>query len=667
MCGIAGIINLGKEKINQNDIVNMSKVIGHRGPDDEGFVFINTITNKYQAYSSKSSCKKTQQTCPTLNGKSVTSSFDIGMAHRRFSIIDLSSKGHQPFFSYDKSVCVIFNGEIYNYIELRQELENKGVVFHTRSDTEVLVESYICWGTGCFNKFNGFWALAIYDFNEKKLILSRDRIGKKPLFYTRYGDTIAFASEIKSLLQINHVNKHKQVNSRAVFNWLIYGKKNLYNDSFYDGIMMLPAGTWAVINTNFPNNINKFWQLPTQRLQERDISISEASIRVQQLLENAVKIRLRADVPVSVELSGGMDSSTLVALAAKYNSEQITTFTVKFPEKKWNEEPYARLVAERFNTDYHVLEKPTNHFWQHILSFTYLEEEPYHAPNLQTNQEIWQQMRSLGMKVSLNGAAGDEVFAGYPTYFNSALLENIQQGQFLDLLNNLFKYSETDSVIKNIYRLARFTIGLSLDSMMPHWRKILNKNNAYIFNEQYGFIPKGNLLSSMLHSSMIHTPMPYWLCSGDRGYMGIPIEVRAPFLDYKLVEYVFQLPTSYLIRNGWHKWILRKAMDNILPHEVNWRKTKLGFPFPLEQFLAENKNIVEYIFAHSSNPYIDFNKKEMLYSNWRTISFVLWYELFFNENISLFNTIESMASKQIFDKKTKFVPSYYDTCNQKFG
>ena len=176
------------------------------------------------------------------------------------------------------------------------------------------------------------------------------------------------------------------------------------------------------------------------------------------------------------------------------------------------------------------------------------------------------------------------------------------------------------------------------------WNRSKIFDNFHVFSNKYKETNKGVLLSSTLYNDMTHTLMPYWLCSGDRGYMGIPVEVRAPFLDYRILEYAYQLPISFLIRDGWHKWILRIAMDNILPKKVNWRKKKLGFPFPIKRFIAESNIILDYIFTHSSNPYIDFNKKKQLYTDWKTISFILWYELFFNENLELFNKIKTMSN-----------------------
>lgn len=308
MCGIAGILNPDHEPVRPVDLLRMNRVLGHRGPDDEGFVLIDAKTGAHRSFSGSESCAEKQRELPRLAVSSSAGPANLALAHRRFSIVDLSAGGHQPFFASNGSSCVVFNGELYNYIELREELRRHGVVFRTSSDTEVLIEAYGLWGEACFERFNGFWALAIYDFAKKRLILSRDRFGKKPLFYARFGDSLAFASEIKALLQIPEIDADKTVNERAVHHWLLTGRKNLSNESFFGGVMMLPAGTWARVDPGAPLQPTRYWKLPDQRLSEKDISVPEASAAILSKLEAAVRIRLRADVPVSVELSGGMDS-----------------------------------------------------------------------------------------------------------------------------------------------------------------------------------------------------------------------------------------------------------------------------------------------------------------------------------------------------------------------
>jgi len=660
MCGIAGIIDFDHRPIEPSLLLAMNQAIAHRGPDDEGYVLIDRSISRSWEFAGSASIAAARARLPLLS-HGPRSSADIALSHRRFSIIDLSDAGHQPFFDQERSVCVVFNGEIYNYIELRMELEAAGVVFRSHSDTEVLLESYKHWGPDCFQKFNGFWALALYDFKTKQLLLSRDRIGKKPLYWTRVGPRIYFASEIKSLMQVPEVYSRRSVSEKSVYRWLIYGEKDLDFSTCYEGINSLPSASWVIVSPTFPDGAKTFWSVPTERLNEADLSALDAAKHLRSLLEDSVRIRLRADVPVSVELSGGMDSSALVALAAQLHPGKIDTYTVKFPDKQWNEEPFARSVAKYYGTNYVVLESPTSSFWGQSRLFTHLEEEPYHSPNLHTNQMIWSQMRSFGTKVSLNGAGGDENLAGYGQYFQLFQLENLHHGRLGAYLKNGSMYSSGRTHTRSLF--------VPLFSFAKHWmrkfRSLSNLSNratpSYLTPRDTELVTDHVphfTLSQALYSDMTNTLMPYWLRSGDRGYMGIPLEVRAPFLDYRVIDFSFRLPTTYLIRDGWHKWILRKAVEDLLPKDVVWRRHKMGFPFPYQRFFEENARIIDLVLAGSSNPYIDFSKSKQFRNDWKTLSFILWYELIFNENLSLFEKIEAEAWRMYPPEASGYTPEF---------
>lgn len=644
MCGIAGIIDVEHQPIPPGLLIAMNRAIAHRGPDDEGYVLVDQLSGRHESYSGIFSCEEIKTRLPTLTSSERFSASNVGLSHRRFSIIDLSAHGHQPFFDQERSCCLVFNGEIYNYLEVRNELAAHGVRFASQSDTEVFLEAYKFWGTDCFNKLNGFWAIALYDFRKKCLIVSRDRLGKKPLYWTKAGTRIYFASEIKALLQAPEVHSTRKMNEEAIYRWLAYGRKDLNFTTCFEGIHSLPSASWAIVNKEFPGNVKTFWSVPRERMSERDISMKEASSALRELLQDAVSIRLRADVPLSVELSGGLDSSALVALAAQVHPGKITTYTVRFPDKDCNEEPFARSVARYHGTDYRVIESPTGNFWNQIRPFTYLEEEPYHSPNLQTNQVVWAQMRSLGTKVSLNGAGGDENFAGYSPYYVPAQVQNLMEGRFATYITNAAKYSQGRTNILGFTRPLLTLATAAVKHLMPRSWLSNVRNVGYFRGKHYPQSSSGVLtLSEALYSDMTNTLMPYWLRSGDRGFMGVPLEVRAPFLDYRVVDFAFRLPQTYLFRDGWHKWILRKAVEDILPADVVWRRQKMGFPFPFERFYSENADILNVICGKASNPYIDFSHKEQFSRDWKVLSFILWYEMFFNENVALFEEIEAKA------------------------
>lgn len=660
MCGIAGIINLDGKCVKANEIISMTQSLAHRGPDDEGYTIIDQNSGKCTVCSGANSDERIKNKLPFLKYEQKKANGNIALGHRRFSIVDLSVDAHQPFLDREKTHCLIFNGEIYNYLDIKKELISKGIRFYTKSDTEVFLEAFKKWGTDCFNKFNGFWVAAIYSFRDRKLFLCKDRLGKKPLYWNITGSTIYFASEIKALLCIADIYNKKQVNELVAYQWLSYGRKDFNDETFFKNIFSFPAAHWAVVNKEFPKNISRYWEVPMKRLSEKNISIREATSKLRDILENSVKIRLQADVPVAISLSGGMDSSSIAALASVKSGNKFSSYTVRFDDPKWNEEPFANLVAKQYNLDYHILESPVSNFWKQIIPFTYLEEEPYHAPNVQTSQEIWIQMRETGIKVSLGGAGGDELFAGYGNYFKLAQFELFREKELKLLLNNFLRYSERNKLPGRVMKLFYGCL-----------KKNINKKEkkSYLLNLKYSpNVFQANALSQALYSDITETLMPYWFAAGDRGCMGVPLETRAPFLDYRMVEFAFQLPISYLIRDGWHKWILRKAFEDLLPKEVVWRKNKLGFPFPFEQFYSDNRKIFEVIKKKSSNPFIDLSKWNMFQHDWKVISFILWYEMFFNKNVSLLKDIQEIAMNMetTVTKQSKYSSAFLKT-NILFG
>jgi asparagine synthase (glutamine-hydrolysing) len=640
----------------------MNDAIAHRGPDDEGYVLIDEVRSRATQYSGPASPPEVRARFPILTPRHAADGSNIGLCHRRFSIIDLSSAGHQPFFDADQEFCIVFNGEIYNYVEIRDELKASGIAFRTASDTEVLIAAYKYWGPDCFEKLNGFWALALYDFRKKQLLLSRDRLGKKPLYWTRLGSRVYFASEIKALLRVPEVYNRRRVNEASASDWLVYGVRDLDFSTCFDGVRSLPSGCWSVVDESFPNRTRIFWKLPQERLREGDISVPEACRNLRELCEDAVRIRLRSDVPLSVELSGGLDSSVVLALAAQFYSGKVTSYTVRFPDEEHNEEPFARSVANRHGVDYRVIDYPTGNFWRQILSFTDLQEEPYHSPNMHTSQMIWSHMRASGTKVLLSGSAGDENFAGYGVYFAAHQRDNLLSGRVDRYLRNALLNSESDSRFDSLSGPVIELVKEAIKQYAPP--KLVNKFRDdgwpyhFTLKRRHSRCHYPMSASQALHGYMTNLLMPYWLRSGDKVVMGMPIEARCPLLDYRVVELGFRLPVTYLIRDGWRKWILRKAMEDLLPDDVVWRKKKMGFPFPYDRFRAESNSIMETILARASNPFLDLSHKESLKNDWKAMSFILWYELYFNENVDLLLDLQSVAARSSPSSDYGFIPEY---------
>jgi asparagine synthase (glutamine-hydrolysing) len=314
--------------------------------------------------------------------------------------------------------------------------------------------------------------------------------------------------------------------------------------------------------------------------------------------------------------------------------------------------------------DYRVIEPNLGGFWHGIRAFTELQEEPYHSPNMQTSQVIWSLMRSKGTKVALTGAAGDEMFAGYARYFVKSQIENILHGRFNLFFDNVRNWTERNIGIAGFGQEM-----VSASGLRSFVRRI--KTAIPILENQYikGIATPSKLYNSVsltdcLREEITNTLIPYWLRSGEKTYMGMPFEARLPFLDYRVVEAATQIPITYLIRHGWHKWILRKSMEDILPADVVWRRVKMGFPYPYEQFFTKYRRIIDMILTEARNPYIDFRRHEKLRTDWDAISFILWYEYFINDNKLLFRKIEENISAMEEHVTATFRPEYLKTYSE---
>ena len=635
MCGIAGYYSHESKVDSAVDLIRMTRALRHRGPDDEGFVLINTDEGKQLNASGRESDPHIRDRLPLLDNRAEGFLHNLALSHRRYSIIDLSPSGHQPMWDPQSKVCVSFNGEVYNYIELRDELEQAGHQFSTQSDTEVLLKGYIEWGTGVFPKLIGSWALALYDKNKKKVLLSRDRIGKMPLYYAVRGNQLYWASELKAILQ-TQPTLSTSIREQAIDDFVIHGWRDL-DGTFWEDIHDFPPASYAWIQNDLSLSIHSYWQLPETRLTTDEISIQEAQSKLHDALSDAVRIRLRSDIPMAFELSGGMDSSSLVALATRHSDQKLTAYTIQFSEADSNEEPFARAVADRYpdKINYQVIKPGATDFWLEANAFIWLEEEPFHSPNLFTNYNLRKSIKKDGVGVLINGAGGDEVLAGYSAeYFIPYLRYLLHQGKPGSLINELLSYSETSLsslILKWIKRASRmWSISKNGNNVNGILKKIYAPG-AHVKNRS----PKSASFSDRAKENMTHRMMNYWLRSGNKATYGIPIEPRLPFLDHRVVELGFTLPPEYLIRDGWHKWILRETTKDILPKKVVWRKQKMGFPFPMTQWLIHSKPIIKKNLSDVDCPYLNISQLFHSYDDlqaqnpnmlWRLIIFGLWWK-----------------------------------------
>lgn len=633
MCGIAGYFLNTPIKNSPRYIDQLLNYIRQRGPDDEGVCLIDRQKKSSQFYKTDLTVPSLGSQLPYLKDKESIINHDLSFIHTRYAIIDLTEAAHQPFVSGDNSVVGVFNGEIYNYIELKDELSSIGVNFRTTSDTEVLIEGYRIWGDKLWAKMNGFWAVVLYDFRNNTIVLSRDRIGVAPLYYREMPDGFFFASSIQPLIDIDP--EGIDLNNDVVLGFAQTGIKDHDNTTFYSQIKSVPASSTVVFHfgqyTISKVKSKKYWGFPKSRLNISDYSFQEAVKQFRETFFNAVEIRLRADVKVAFELSGGLDSSSVVAAAALQRNNDITTYTIKVPEA--NEEPYARAILEYYPIDYHVLNKLEETFIDNCDPFSKIMEEPYHSPNIYTHYRMRQNIKREGVSVVVMGAGGDETLAGYESSFwPKAYSELKNNGLFMladwyEFRRRFMTFHQAMETFRHyLFDLPKYFRNRS--GIKRKLRKELTRTRALVYQQKYGEL-------SFQEQTLYHFKValiPYYMRSNDHFTMAIPLEHRFPFLDYRMVELGLQMPISYLFRNGWTKYILRKAMEPYLPKKIVWRRKKMGFPFPYHRFLSSHRSIFEILLKNLST--IDFptnefvNYEQLLKTDpvllWRLVSTAIW-------------------------------------------
>jgi len=523
MCGIAGYIGHDNFRINKDDALkNLSKmtnIIAHRGPDDSG------------GWADK----------------------QVGLGHRRLSIIDLSNAGHQPMESEDKNLVLVFNGEIYNFIELKKELEKKGVVFKSHSDTEVILHGYRVWGRDILQKLNGMFAFAIWDAIKKELFLARDRVGKKPLYYSQFQNVFLFGSEIKSIL--TWPGFKREANYEAIHHYLTYQYVPSPLTAF-DGIKKLPPAHYMVIRSDSSPVIQKYWQLNSPEKAKRR-SESVLVEELDELLHNSVKSRMIADVPIGAFLSGGVDSSAIVAMMAKYSTNPIKTFTIGFEEKDYDESNYARQVASQYETEHHEFSvKPDAMALLPELVWHY--NEPFADASAIPTFYV-SKMTSEHVKVVLNGDGGDESFIGYSRYLTCRNWLNDAPG-----ISN-YNWKDYAKIFLSKLGVRKYTLH-SLDNLPQMY-----EGPMAFFYDSHKSIGYGSRLKEYVNNSSmdrlspffnnsvdpaasaawadIHTYLPDdLLVKVDVATMAHSLEARSPLLDYKLMEWAVLNQSSSIIR-----------------------------------------------------------------------------------------------------------------------
>ena len=552
MCGISVVISKKSKSFDlRDDLKRMNVLIDHRGPD-----FNNIFIYK-----------------------------NVGLGHTRLSILDLSEKGNQPFSYLDKYI-IVFNGEIYNFIDLREDLKKKGYKFTSHTDTEVILASYDLWGEDCVKKFNGMWAFSILDKEKNKIFLSRDRFGIKPLYYINTKNFFAFGSEIKQLLEFSS----KRINLDRVYDYLILSKDEYLDQTFFKDINKLPAGHNFILDLKSNNYIIECYYKLSKKEEFKNITFEQAKVHFEKLFESSIKYRLISDVEVGSCLSGGLDSSTIVATALKLsiNKEKFKTFHAKSKNHQPTDESlYVDLLSEKLNFDSKksIVE---NH---DILSFCKkgikIQEEPFLSPSVLLQAFVMKNAKKENYKVLLDGQGGDETLLGYERYF-PIFLKNINLFQrfkyFKQLssnsklsLNKLFQY-----YVYFNFPTIRKLVFLKKTSFILKTKTFKAWKNKLIFK-------KYKSISDLQISEICENQLPHLLRYEDKNSRAFSVETRLPFLDYRLVEFLISINPEFKLFKGWSKYLLRNFANNKMPEELTWRKNKMGFEFDQDSLI----NLIE--------------------------------------------------------------------------
>ncbi len=628
MCGVSGIINFDGQPVDQSLVNGMMRAMKHRGPDDEG-IFLDK---------------------------------NIGLGFVRLSIIDLTENGHQPMRDSSGRYIIIYNGEIYNYVEIKSELAKKGYYFNSSSDTEVVLKSYIEWGEDCLNHFNGMWSFCIYDLKKEFIFISRDRYGIKPLYYYYDDNRFIFASEIGSILKA--VKSKFSPNQEAIYNYLVYNRTDYNNSTFFNEINKVEAGYCAKI---FLNNKHIDKKIISERKYKRvskfffirkwyDLKkrVNEAkpfqnSDEYKDFLFSSIDLRLRSDVPVGVSLSGGLDSSSILSRLI-HKKLDLNTFSAVYGENLKGDETNYILEFKNLVQKMNFVQISENDLYKDLDKLLECHSsEPFVDTSIYASFKVFEEAQKK-IKVTLNGQGADEQLGGYMYFWGHYLKYLLKNGSVVKFSSELFNNFKNQ---KNLSTLKFLLYYLSSDSFKLKYRlRSIGYLNSDFLNSQKGKSDIIKLIdnsSSLQDSFLIHFKhkLQHLLKWEDINSMHFSLESRLPFLDYRLVEKTLALKEQEILYKGQTKHILRKAMSGYLPEKIRVRKDKVGFETPADKwFRNENyqKTILKILQSNNFNKMeiIDNKKALNLYENhlmgkinisreiWKWINLDYWFKKHIN-------------------------------------
>lgn len=646
MCGINGIVT--RNNSLKRKVPFLNKLLRHRGPDDEGFVMIDSGSGQYKQCSGDDSIAEIKNAHPHINSID-PENYDVILAQRRLAIIDLSCNGHGPMAGLEGKMWISFNGEIYNYIELREELKALGYKFTTETDTEVILNAYLCWGAGCLNKFNGMWGFAIWDSRKQELFLARDRFGVKPVYFTQNSNYFAYSSEIKPLTTL--LNSPAEINKSKIPFFVLYGNRLNTEDTYIDGISSLKASHYLVYKDG-KASVHRYYDVQYQPHHESEEELKD---KIVSLLSDSINLRFRSDVPVGTCLSGGFDSSSIVSLSSRLDKNRLQTFSAVWKEKECDESRYIDIVNEEFGCVPNKIFPKAEEFEKVFSSMSYYQEIPTEGPGLYPQWYVMAKAQGT-VKVLLDGQGGDEVFGGY--FLMGAYLRGmIKDRKVLKVLRELkyFKsflnkngiHSFTGWLFPRQYaRIARTKLSEKFSILNRSILESADRNLLELDLEPPKKFP--NYINNLSYHFITNFTIPTLLHYEDRSSMAHSIESRVPFLDYRLVELGLNLKPSQLTHKGVSRPLFRKAVQPYLPEQIVNRKDKLGFPVPFAQWtrtvlksyvsdilLQKNALIYEYVDSNRV-----FQNLENHFSGIKDYSWEIWRLLSLENFLRLYKEME---------------------------
>ena len=582
MSGISTVININNG-IRVKDFQRMMDIINHRGPDGVGYYLCGINFDSY-AYDNN------------LTKEEYDNSYFLGMGHRALITDDTFFDSRQPLWVDEYTI--IFDGNIYNYIDIKNELEDKGYVFNTNSDTEIIIKAYKEWGEECVNRFNGEWAFIIWDKKNFKMFCSRDRLGIKPFYYYMTDEEFIVSSEIKQILEYGVKPK---VNEKVLFTFLFYGIENFSNETFFGNILSLSGGENLSISIETDKKVfgikrYRYWKLDYKKKFTGDFEPASEYIGI--ALNNSIKYRLNTTKKVGSLLSGGLDSSSIVALACKelnkmdINPVSYETFTACYDEDtEVDERYYSDLVVEASGCSNTKVKPTTNKIKSDFKRLVWHQEEPFGGFSIFAGWCVMEQVKQSGVRVLLDGQGGDETLLGYERYYAFMLKDLLKNFKFKDAIN-AYKLSAENS---GLTKKTLFAYLIYFNSIKVRKRRLKFKNKKFLSSSFASKFLNIDIVDHLLKfkgldealENAITNSISHLLKFVDRNTSAHSIESRLPFLDIDFIEKAVNIPNDYKLRDGWTKACLRRYMEGKMPQEVVYRKNKLGFSVPQEKWLNE--------------------------------------------------------------------------------